>query len=166
MLRSKTSTNNRVLRTGAVSQECEHFSAHLHETFPTQIKLQINNSDPFIEKADDELLGPSKEDDEFDDLMENNVTTKPEGNFVLPLPLKRNAVLPDNKIAVYMRSKNTLNRILRDSDKADKCASWKNISPEVMSNKFQTNVSKRLACHVTSMFFLLLRKMLTHQKFV
>ena len=113
---------NRVLRTGAASQECEHFSAPLHETFPNQIKLQINNSDPFIEKADDELLGPSKEDTEFHDIMENNVTTNSEGNFVLPLPFKRNAVLPDNKIAVYTRSKNTLNRILRDSDKADKCA--------------------------------------------
>ena len=53
--------------------------------------------------------------------MKNEVFVTNDGNLQLPLPFKKDSLLPDNKFAVYSRSVNTLERLKRNSDKLDKC---------------------------------------------
>ena len=94
----------------------DHFDASI--VFPKTKPISIDST---VENIDDELLGPSKEDYRFIELMNNEVTVTKEGNLQLPLPFKDHSPLPDNKFAVYGRSYNTLQRLQRDPEKLDKC---------------------------------------------
>ena len=43
------------------------------------------------------------------------------GNIQLPLPIRKGARSPENRSAVYFRTKNTLERLARSSDKLKAC---------------------------------------------
>ena len=93
--------------------EIEHFKATIG--FPSRNYL---NS---AERYDDELPGLSKDDEQFINIMKNNVSVTKEGNLQLPLPMKDDLPLPNNKNAVYNRTFNTLARIKRDPNKLNRC---------------------------------------------
>ena len=60
---------------------------------------------------DDELDGLSVENKLFVELMDSKVSTTLDGNLQAPLPLKQE-ILPNNKAAVFHRTKNTLRRMI------------------------------------------------------
>ena len=49
------------------------------------------------------------------------MTQNVQGNLELPLPLKEDAILPKNKLAIYMRSRNTLRKVANDPTLSSKC---------------------------------------------
>ena len=71
---------------------------------------------PFATSPDDNLPGPSQEDLKFTKLMEEEIVVNEQGNLQLPLPL-RDVKLPDNRVTVYHRTKNTLDRLRRAPEK-------------------------------------------------
>ncbi|XP_018018481.1 uncharacterized protein LOC108675002 [Hyalella azteca] len=77
-------------------------------------------ADSFARNAEDDLQGLSRDDRTFLSLMAENVRTTPEGHIELPLPI-RDQNLPDNKIAVFHRSKNTLNKLKSQDSKLKSC---------------------------------------------
>ena len=62
----------------------------------------------FKEYADDDELGFSVNDNQFLDIMNNQITISSTGNLEALLPLSNNNQLPSNQSVVYHRSKNTL----------------------------------------------------------
>ena len=94
-------------------------------------------NDVFERLPDDESLGTSHDDKVFLEHMQSNVKILPSGSIELPLPFKNDFVLPDNRSAIFMRSKNTITSIKRNPDKVAKCqlAMQKNID-----NKFVEEV--------------------------
>ena len=109
----------KVMRT-FVHSDCDHYKAS--PVFPSVKSIEPDNfHDVFIEKSDDELPGYSREDQEFRQIVSDGRSVDKRNNIVIPLPLKRDARPPDNKIAVLRRSYNTLSRIKKDPEKAAKC---------------------------------------------
>ena len=109
-----------VLRTSSNSH-CEHYSTKSKVAIPKQVYANKKCEDVFIERSDDELPGPSREDKQFNLIISSNIDQNKIGNLETPLPFKTDASLPDNKYAVLHRSTNTLNRISRDKEKTEKC---------------------------------------------
>ena len=100
----------------------EHFSCS--QTFPQRAKEQwsLPNLDIFEERRDDELPDLSKNDKRFLQLVTSEIHTNENGNIVLPLPFKdSDPSLPDNRHQVYYRTKNTLNRLTKDTVKLGQC---------------------------------------------
>ena len=108
----------RVLRTAA--QDCEHFSA-TRTPYEKKRCEPSCQTDVFIERPDDEFYGPSKEDEDFLRIVSEGIIINKYYYIEIPLPFKRNFVLPNNYSAVFKRSRNTLLRIAKDTVKTDKC---------------------------------------------
>ena len=100
--------------------ECQHFQASPNFPAPTPILLP-DSSDTFAERPDDELPGLSSNDREFNRIVSDGVRINENNDIEIPLPVKTDVKLPENKSAVYLRSKNTLERLKRDKDKLSKC---------------------------------------------
>ena len=83
--------------------------------------------DLFQERPDDDLPGLSKEDEEFNSIVSSGIRVDDEGYIEIPLPFKTGAEVPENRLAVYHRSKNTLSRWARDPEMKVKCV-------EIMGN--------------------------------
>ena len=83
-------------------------------------KRQYPNFDAFERRQDDEQPGLSVEDREFLDSMKGGAHTTTTHNLELPLPLKETK-LPDNKIAVRVRTQITLNRLTQEPNKLESC---------------------------------------------
>ena len=66
--------------------------------------------DVFRQHADDEKQGHSQEDQRFLALMDKKISIRPDGHIQLPLPL-RDVSLPNNKGAVYKRTKSSLDAV-------------------------------------------------------
>ena len=77
-------------------------------------------ADLFQERPDDDLPGLSKEDEEFNSIVSSGIRVDEEGNIEIPLPFKPGAEVPENRLAVYHRSKNTLSRWARDPETREK----------------------------------------------
>ena len=103
-----------VLKTSS-SSVCEHSVSY--KTFPQH----VDETRLFLEREDDDFEGLSRSDRQFNDIMAAGITTDKNGNIQLPLPLKETNSLPENKTAVFQRTRNTLNRISRDEDKTSEC---------------------------------------------
>ena len=76
--------------------------------------------DTFASKPDDDLPGLSQNDKKFLDIASSGLTVTPSGNIEIPLPLKSSNI-PDNKAAVYMRTKATLTRLKSQPEKLHAC---------------------------------------------
>ena len=74
---------------------------------------------PFDIKPDDDIAGMSQEDISFMDIISNGITVNEKGNLEMPLPLKLNAEIPDNKWSVFGRTKNCLERLKRSGEELD-----------------------------------------------
>ena len=109
----------KVLKTKTSS--CEHFKADT--IFPDQssLKTLLDDFDTFVERADDDSPGMSKDHEEFNNIMNDGFCIDEAGYMEFPVPFKKNITLPNNRDAVFRRTKNTLNRISRDPTKLEQC---------------------------------------------
>ena len=97
-------------------------SSGCHREHIHAVRLSIPAlKDVFARTKDDEMLDSSAEDKQFLELMESSVRRNEAGSLELPLPLKEGAMLPRNKMAVYMRSRNTLGRVAKNPELAIQC---------------------------------------------
>ena len=111
------------LRTNAILNNCEHFSAERNFDESCNSGMVPRKFDVFLQREDDDLPGTSREDSQFSGIMKRETTVNKGGNLQLPVPLKKDAVLPNNKGAVFHRTKNTLDRIAGDPVMAARCVS-------------------------------------------
>ena len=78
----------------------------------------------FREKVDDDIPGWSVQDHKHREIMDKGVTRDSEGSVEVPLPFKSKDHLPCNRLAVFHRTKNTLQRLkTRETDLAECIAS-------------------------------------------
>lgn len=88
------------------SEDHEHFIVN---------KTYLRDSpseDCFQEFNDDEEKGLSQEDKRFIDQVEKSITVNNDGNIVISLPFRQpGKIMPNNRQAVYCRTRNTLNRM-------------------------------------------------------
>lgn len=113
------SSDRKVLRTSVTH---DHFSGDICFTANKNIKDTALTSDVFDEQSSDELIVYSREDQQFMNIVNDNIEINEEGFITMPLPLKEpNFCFPDNKQAVFARTQNCLNRVKKDSSKLEKC---------------------------------------------
>jgi hypothetical protein len=97
----------------------EHFKRNMIFS-PTAFDKVNNCFDIFEETPLDEIDCNSKEDQKFLEIVNNGIHITSESSISMPLPFKKeNPQMPDNKIAVYHRTKNTLTRLKNDKFKLD-----------------------------------------------
>lgn len=76
----------------------------------------------FEERKDDEITGLSQEDLQFLKIMNKEIHVNERGYLTMPLPFKNNnVILPNNKSAVYCRTRSSLERLKRDKPTLDAC---------------------------------------------
>ena len=103
----------------------EHFISE--PCFPNLPKV-VAARNVFVENPDDNEKGLSKNDQKFVDIVQQGTYINDQGNITMPLPFKnKDILLPDNRVAVYYRTKNTLTRLKCDEKKLNKCV-------EIMGN--------------------------------
>ena len=117
--------NSSVLKSSvSVLKSCTydpHMSASPRFLEKTEI-CSPNVLDIFCEKPDDELPGISKNEEKFLSILQDNITTDENNNIVMPLPFKKDdPIFPDNRLPVYHRTKNTLERLKARNDKLKQC---------------------------------------------
>jgi hypothetical protein len=105
------------------SLDHEHFD--LTPRFaPNGTKSATLRKDCFAEFRDDEMSGLSQDDAQFLRIVFQGIKVNDEGRITMPLPFKDDDPRPpDNRNAVYQRSKNTLLRLKRDEEKLTACLS-------------------------------------------
>ena len=84
--------------------------------------LLITEDRPSGPSRDDDQPGISKADQEFLDIVDAGIFVNKAGHIEIPLPFKKNNILPDNGGAVFLRTKNTLRRIQSNPAAAIQCA--------------------------------------------
>ena len=102
----------------SLHEQCEHFS---YEPSFCGTDFTPKMTQTFLEREDDDSQGLSQNDEEFLKIISSSIKTNEKGFLEMPLPLKTNFKLPDNKIAVLQRTKNTLARIRREPEKTKRC---------------------------------------------
>ena len=107
-IRSHSLTSIPVLRT-------EVSEINVNFTFPEKSSVDIFHKSPF-----DEETGFSQEDKIFLSIMQNGVSLTSAGNIELPLPLNETPVT-DNEKAVYQRTLNMTNKLLKNQGKLELC---------------------------------------------
>ena len=113
------SRNVKSLRTSA-THVCEHLK--VKPAFDSLNKTGMSlDLDVFAENSDDDSPGLSRDDQRFIDLIHSETKVNEKGNIEMPLPLRNDLVLPNNRIAVLQRTKNTLERVKRDTVKLKQC---------------------------------------------
>ena len=110
----------RALRTAISTSEGEYESTTLARNFVPRYSHEKFQS-PFEVKDDDDLPGKSQEDRLWEDIITNSIGVNRKGSVEMNLPLKPGAEIPNNKNAVFYRTKNTLMRLKRDKDKLASC---------------------------------------------
>ena len=145
-----SSPDLKVLRTSVDTSLSDSISAQRLFT-PKVLSVDSKMKSPFEVSPDDDLPGYSQEDtNKFLKLMEERVTLNEKGNIQLPLPIREGARFPENKSAVYCRTKNTIERLARSSDKLDACiATFQSYldSGHVVQVNNQQDVSKEV-CYI------------------
>lgn len=112
----KTGPINRALHTSVCTTD--HIKLQLK--LPSKNPL-CNTDDPFEMRNDDDEPGLSVEDKIFIEIMSSEVTINKSGSIQLPIPFRETSPLPNNKNAVYHRTKNTLGRLQRDPVRLKSC---------------------------------------------
>ena len=115
--RNTTGTKIRPAKTLRTSTfPCEHYTA-----FPVFNQTTPESKGLFRERDDDDLPGLSQNDEKFVALVSSQTRRNEKGNLEIPLPFKDSITVPNNKLAVFGRTSNTLNRLKRDEDKLQAC---------------------------------------------
>ena len=87
----------------------EHF---VSETCFPNLPKHVSTRNIFAEHPEDNTRGLSRNDQKFVEIVLQGTYINKEGNITMPLPFKEEEiVLPNNRAAVYHRTKNTLNRL-------------------------------------------------------
>ena len=102
---------------------CQVAKSHIsHEHYSLKTTCFDSTYNVFEERPDDEREGPSLEDRKFLSIMKSSVTVGPTGNLTMPLPFRdTNPNLPDNRMPVYCRTKNTLDRLKKNPSRWQEC---------------------------------------------
>ena len=92
----------------------------------TQLKVPAKSflltyTDPFEVASDDDEPGLSRDDQKFLDIMSSGANINEKGNIELPIPFYNDANLPNNKNAVFHRTKNTLARLQKQPEQLKSC---------------------------------------------
>ena len=75
----------------------------------------------FVRMSDDELPGPSSEDNKFTEIVSKGTRVNAQGYLEMPLPFKNpNVPMPNNCAAIHQRTQNTLSRLKAHPVKLDK----------------------------------------------
>ena len=98
---------------------CEHYNVQTN-LFSSPFKPR-GSPDLFLQRLDDELPGASKYEELFQRIVSSGTTTNDKRKIEIPLPFIPDAKPPENKLAVYHRSNNTLARIKREPEKLAQC---------------------------------------------
>ena len=77
--------------------------------------------DTFEKRKDDDILGLSREDQKFIDIVSSEICITEKGSIQMPIPLKKDVTLPNNKCTVFQRTKNTLLKLKKDTSKLTSC---------------------------------------------
>ena len=115
-LNNVNSTNPKILRTQASSHDSMHITLNFNKKQPT-----IDDFETFAVHSDDDTQGLSSDNRLFMFIMQHGVNITDLNYIELPLPLKWQYFLPDNKAAIYMRSRNTLNKLRTQPVKLTAC---------------------------------------------
>ena len=112
----------------STSQSMSVMKVSLHESLQKQPcfpVLAIKPLDPrnvFEECANDEQYSLSQNEQRLLEDVEDNIFVNSDGHIVMPLPFRANdVVMSDNRLAVYHRTNNTLQRIKEDKPKLEQC---------------------------------------------
>ena len=108
---------NKIMVNCTTAREGAHYQPTIvsRRFTPDYSKLKLES--PFQTRDDDDLTGMSQEDIQFLDIISNGIIVNEKGNLQMPLPLKPNAEIPNNKNQVFYRTKNTLARLKRNPAK-------------------------------------------------
>ena len=118
-LNESTSKASTILKSITKVSSHEHF--HAEPLLPKREFSKVT-ADPFHQFPDDELFGYSKEDSLFMRKIIPNIKVTKNGSVAMPLPLRNDdESFPDNRLPVFHRTKNTLNKLKLDPDKLDQC---------------------------------------------
>jgi hypothetical protein len=109
------------LKTELKKDQCEHYNAVKHFDNSVSNPTIPHNFNCFKEQVDDDLLGLSRSDQKFQEVINQGIKVNKQGNLEMPLPLKETIVFPNNKLAVELRTKNTLHRVTRNDFKMQQC---------------------------------------------
>ena len=99
----------------------------LHQTAKDSLTTSKQNDyiprdfNPLQESPDDELLGLSTDDREFQAIVEKGICINSEGKIEIPLPLRPGVQLPNNRGPIYYRTKNALQRVSLDAETTSEC---------------------------------------------
>ena len=93
----------------------------LHDRHAQVMSQFLKKMDVFLEEFDDEMLGFSRDDQNFLHIMAEKVKVAPNGKVMAPLPLRDAQPLPSNQAAVFYRTKNTLDRLKLNPTKLATC---------------------------------------------
>ena len=116
--------NDKVNNSINVVKTMEHFDSQLCVPINKNKEHDVDYKDSLLRLPDDELPGKSQDDIKFDNIMDSRTNITDKNYIVVPLPFKNEDVMfPDNRKAVYVRTKNTLQRLSKDSDKLEQCCS-------------------------------------------
>ena len=97
----------------------EHLSSSL--CFPSQPRT-ITSATLFDESANDDAAAYSRSELRFLDTMRESICIGERGRITMPLPFKSNEIhLPFNKGAVFHRTRNTLDRLTKNTLKLSQC---------------------------------------------
>lgn len=100
----------------------EHFNVKPSFNHAKMRGATVQLPDTFATNTDDELPGLSLDDSHFLKLISEGISINRNGSLQMPLPFRStDPHLPDNSIAVYHRTKNTLSRLKTDHDKLSQC---------------------------------------------
>ena len=114
--------NSKVATVLRTSIDHDHFSKE--NSFLDPVVKFHDVYDIFAEQHNDEFTCLSKDDQQFLDIVNGGIKSTPIGNISMPLPFKYDKVkLPDNKLAVFNRSQNTLHRLKKDPFKLEQSIS-------------------------------------------
>ena len=78
-----------------------------HEHVESKISFDQLNFDGLLSNVDDELPGLSQNDRKFNEIINNSITVRSDGNLQMDLPLCDSVPFPDNSYAVHKRTFNT-----------------------------------------------------------
>ncbi|KAG1697676.1 hypothetical protein GQR58_005904 [Nymphon striatum] len=113
--------NDKNIKALRLTVEQDNYSYSASHVFPSQNSC-IPIPDLFKEFDDDEFPDLSVEDKKFLSIMEGHIEVDKHGTLKMPLPFREeDPHMPDNRAAVYYRTKVALERLSLKSDKLVQC---------------------------------------------
>ena len=101
-------------KTVCYAAEASHESFTMTPKFLPRHEQWDGSASVFEIRPDDEETAWSRESDEFIKIMKEGFTCVKEGAIQLPLPFRKDYILPRNEIPVYYRTQTVLQRIEKD----------------------------------------------------